>query len=258
MNEKKLMEIAVLAGEKMLSAGAETYRVEDTICRILKISNWKRTEAFVTMTGIIVTLEDSSKKTFTTIRRVRQCGTDLQTICRVNMISRQLCNKTISIHDAKLQLLQLHQEKRYSTAFLFGTVTASTFFFVILLGGSGLECILALGNGCIFAGMMLLQRKLAWKDIIRNLFAAMCISFFSMYFGNLVHFASEQIDIVVAGSIMPMVPGVAITNAIRDTLQGDYIAGMARAIEAIVIASSIAVGVGIGLFFFFSLMGGVV
>ena len=51
-------DIALLAGEIMLQNGAETYRVEDTITRILSISGFARTEAFVTITGIFVTLED--------------------------------------------------------------------------------------------------------------------------------------------------------------------------------------------------------
>ena len=46
---------------------------------------------------------------------------------------------------------------------------------------------------------------------------------------------------------MPAVPGTAITNAIRDTLRGDYNSGMARAVEAFVTALSIAIAVAIGL-----------
>ena len=55
------------------------------------------------------------------------------------------------------------------------------------------------------------------------------------------------LDVVISGSILPLVPGVAITNAIRDTLQGDYLSGGTRAIEAFVMATSIAIGIGLGL-----------
>ena len=54
-------------------------------------------------------------------------------------------------------------------------------------------------------------------------------------------------DTVIISSIMPMVPGVAITNAIRDTLRGDYISGGARALEAFVTAAAVAIGVGVGI-----------
>ena len=52
---------------------------------------------------------------------------------------------------------------------------------------------------------------------------------------------------MIISSIMPLVPGVAFTTAMRDTLNGDYAAGMARILEAIVVALAIAAGVGLGL-----------
>ena len=46
---------------------------------------------------------------------------------------------------------------------------------------------------------------------------------------------------------MPIVPGAAITTAVQDTLQGDYVAGGAKALEAFVSAAAIAVGVSFGM-----------
>ena len=46
---------------------------------------------------------------------------------------------------------------------------------------------------------------------------------------------------------MPLVPGVAITNAVFDTLHGDYLSGTARMLEAFVTAAAVAMGIGIGL-----------
>ena len=43
---------------------------------------------------------------------------------------------------------------------------------------------------------------------------------------------------------MPLVPGVAITNAIRDIMAGDFLSGTARVVEAVLIAVAIASGVG--------------
>ena len=66
-----------------------------------------------------------------------------------------------------------------------------------------------------------------------------------------------NLDTVVIGSIMPLVPGVAITNAVRDTLQGDYISGCARILEAFLKAASIALGVGVAFAVFGNgIMGG--
>ena len=62
------------------------------------------------------------------------------------------------------------------------------------------------------------------------------------------HFVPDaRIGISIVGLIMPAVPGTAITNAIRDTLRGDYNSGAARAIEAFVTALSVAIAVALGL-----------
>ena len=58
---------------------------------------------------------------------------------------------------------------------------------------------------------------------------------------------STNFDNIIIGSIMPMVPGVAITNAIRDTIEGNLLSGISRGVEAFFVAISIATGVAIAL-----------
>ncbi|KOC31220.1 threonine/serine exporter family protein, partial [Clostridium botulinum] len=60
-------------------------------------------------------------------------------------------------------------------------------------------------------------------------------------------------DKIIIGSIMLLVPGLVITNAIRDTLAGDLVSGISRTVEAFFIAVAIATGSGIiiKLWFYF-------
>ena len=57
---------------------------------------------------------------------------------------------------------------------------------------------------------------------------------------------------------MPLVPGVIFTTAIRDTLNGDYAAGLARIMEAVVVALAVAAGAGMGIALFNQVLGGAV
>lgn len=81
---------------------------------------------------------------------------------------------------------------------------------------------------------------------VRNVLSSAVISVVAGLMQAFV-FSTLSINLVIIGTIMPLVPGTAITNAIRDTLQGDYMSGGAKALEAFVIALSIALGVAIGL-----------
>ena len=49
-------------------------------------------------------------------------------------------------------------------------------------------------------------------------------------------------DIVTISSLMLLVPGLAITNAIRDSVSLDLVSGLVRASEAIINAAAIALG----------------
>ncbi|WP_410471151.1 threonine/serine exporter family protein, partial [Enterococcus faecium] len=42
---------------------------------------------------------------------------------------------------------------------------------------------------------------------------------------------------VIIGCVMPLVPGVQITNAIRDLLAGHYVSGVSRGTEAMMTAT---------------------
>ena len=46
---------------------------------------------------------------------------------------------------------------------------------------------------------------------------------------------------------MTLVPGVAITNSMRDVIAGDLMAGMVRGLEALLVALALALGTGVAL-----------
>jgi hypothetical protein len=58
----------------------------------------------------------------------------------------------------------------------------------------------------------------------------------------------HNLDIIIISALMPLFPGTAFTNGIRDTLKGDYVSGLAKIAEALVIAVSLGLGVALGLF----------
>lgn len=256
MNYKLLVDTAMLAGEIMLVGGAETYRVEDTMCRILKISGLEKTETFVTPTGIFLTLGDSNIDAITVVKRVDNRITNISNIYETNNVSRLLCEGKISLEEAYETLKSIRNIKHYGRLTNYICTMIAALSFTILLGGNWFSSIIAGLNGGLIVLVMLVTRKVKINTFIKNLLASILIAFNSMIF---LHYYGTgiQLDTLIGGSVMPLLPGVAITNAIRDTLQGDYMSGGARAIEAFVSATSIAGGIGIGIAIFSFLAGGI-
>lgn len=245
MDYKLLVDTAVLAGEIMLTSGAETYRVEDTIRRILKTSGFERCDVFAIPTGIMVTLADPKRETISITRRIGEKRTDLGNIYKVNEISRWYCNGDINLSQAFYDLKHL-SEIQYNNYLLTICMIVATAGFTLLLGGGWIECMMAAFNGIYIVISKSMNNKIKINTFVLNMVTVICIAFTSMMVQQKL-FQKINLEILIAGSCIPLLPGVAITNAIRDTLQGDYTSGTSRAIEAFVIAISVGVGIGVGL-----------
>ena len=90
------------------------------------------------------------------------------------------------------------------------------------------------------------------KDIFINMFstALLCLIASGMALLSSKFFPSIPLSpqFIIAGSIMTLVPGLTLTNAIRDLLHGDYVSACARFVGALTTSVSIAVGAIAGLY----------
>ena len=247
---KLLFSVTLLAGEILLASGAEIYRVEDTISRLLGISGYEGTASFVTPTCILMTLRDPSAETMTTLVRISERENNLARVAQVNTVARQLCAGTITLDAAQETLQKIKETKGYSEWITALLLVLLPVFFYLFFGGinvyAGLIC---LGTG----GWLALARKwLLRRSTVRffyDLISAAGVAFLASLLTHPLLIESSA-NLVIISSIMPLVPGVAITTAIRDILHGDYQSGTARAAEAFIIAAAVAVGVGVGLFLY--------
>lgn len=249
MNYELLVNTVVTAGEIMLSGGAETYRVEDTMNKMLKVSGLRVTETMVTTTCIYVTLSDKSINTITHIKRVNIRSINLEKIYAVNEVSRQFCSANISLEEAYEKLKEIRSRQGYNKKTLFISMIVTSAFFTVVYGGKQYDFLVGTFNGIVLGIVMYLFSKVSVNIFIKNMISGFLVTVSSVIFYNVIP-GSIHLTILLSGSITPLVPGVALTNAIRDTFQGDYMSGGARAIEAFVSAAAISVGVGIGLAIF--------
>lgn len=246
MNEKRLMETVALAGKIMLASGSEVYRVEETMRYMLQKSNYPVAEAVVLATGLFVTLDDPERETITISRRVPARSNNVNRICAVNEVSRRFCNDQISVNDAYAELKQIETSKVYNDKWKFIGMIGVSAFFAPIFGGSAMD---VLGSGLVGVCLALadcLVKKIKLNDFFTNAFCAFAIAIAATVIRKFCLPACSA-DVMIISAIMSLVPGVAFTTAIRDTLNGDYSAGSARMLEAIVVALAIAAGVGLGL-----------
>ncbi|NLJ78413.1 MAG: threonine/serine exporter family protein [Tissierellia bacterium] len=246
---RKLLLLAALAGRIMLRSGAETYRVEDTVERLCKSrKDIRYADAFATPTGIFISLEYRSEMMAYLIR-VKSIRTDLNRINLVNEFSRKFVNSNMSIDKGIEHLRYINQINIYNRwgKSIFGSLACA--FFSMLFGGVFVDFISSFMVSLIILTVISGIHRYKTPPFLSNFIGATLaavLSILSIYLG-----LGKNIDIIIIGSIMSMVPGVAITNAMRDTMSGDLVSGLSRGMEAIFSALAIAFGVGMVLNIYF-------
>lgn len=251
MDLNKLLKVSTLAGKIMLESGAETYRVEETIVRICTSFGAHTADSFVIPTGIMATVTFNDEVA-TLVKRITNRGVDLNKIDKINDLSRKLQHESMKITDFNAELLRISNSNRYSslTTLIFSAITAGCFS--IMFGGNLKDFFAATLIGACIKILVTICQKLDINEFFINSLGGALCALLAIIFMKLNIIAA--IDKAIIGSIMLLVPGLAITNAIRDTIAGDFLSGITKAAEAVLIAISIAVGTGAVLSFFMNLL----
>lgn len=246
---KKYADVAALAGRIMLESHAESYRVEDTVRRIMQLSGLNITEVVSTTTGLYMTLDDSNPEItpITQVRRITERGNHLRKIYHVNNVSRDLAAGVIDIDQAKVRL-EFIDDSEYNAYSKDIATILMVMAFVLILGGNWMEMVISIIAGFIVALSRLARELTGMNQFIYGIFATSITAFIIPIVISLTHHTLSS-DIIIISALMPLYPGTAFMNGIRDALKGDYNSGLARIADALVIAVSLAIGVAIGLFF---------
>jgi len=241
MDLNKLLNISTLAGKIMLESCAETYRVEETIVRIGLSFGVDDAESFVTPTGIITSLTKDST-TVTLVRRITSRGVDLNKIDLINNLSRQVQAQSMTIDELNTELINISQSDRYSAALTLFSSCAAAGCFALMFGGNIKDFFAAFIIGACIKIVSTICQKLDINSFFINSLGGGLCAILAIILMKLNICAN--LDKTIIGSIMLLVPGLTITNAIRDTIAGDLLSGITKAAEAFLVAISIAVGTG--------------
>ena len=243
-SDEEVLDLALMAGHILLENGAEIYRVEETIDRICGYYGVNSENAFVLSNGIFLTAGSARESFFAKVQHIPVSGTHLNKVAAVNQLSREIVEGKHTIQDAYRILEDIRTmpgKKRWMQTLASGVGSAA---FCIFFGGTFGDSLAAFAAGiCLYLYVLWLSVPHLSK-IVGNigggaLVTVVCCLLYLMGVG-------ENLNFMMIGTIMPLVPGVAFTNSIRDVADGDYISGSVRMLDALLVFFCIAIGVGIG------------
>jgi uncharacterized membrane protein YjjP (DUF1212 family) len=243
----EVMEICLLAGKIMLQSGAETYRVEDTMMRMAAAFGITETHSYVTPTGIIFSAEGFAP-TKTKLIRIVERSTDLKKVAMVNGISRQISSGSLSLEEALAQLKKIEkQNMTFPMKWQVAAASIASACFLIMFDGNWNDFIPAMISGGVgYLSFVSFHRFVPIK-FFSEFLASFMIGLLSLLFVKMG--AGHQLDKIIIGSVMPLVPGLLITNAVRDLMAGHFVSGLSKGAEAFLAAFAIGSGIAVVLTF---------
>jgi uncharacterized membrane protein YjjP (DUF1212 family) len=237
-----IVDLVLLAGQIILENGGETFRVEETMGRMALAAGAKTVDVFVVPQGIFCTIF-IGEQSQTRVLRIHRRGFNLAKVLEVNRISRQLADEVLTVEMAYEELLKVYRlPRRYPTwiRLLAGGIASAAFCY--LLGARSFSVLLAGITGLLIMFVMEFLQK---REVLG--FIALAIAGFIAAVVNLAAkliWPGMEFNLTVIGSLMILVPGLAITTSVRDALFEDLISAAIRGVEAFGVALSIASGVG--------------
>jgi len=240
MLPEQLLTCALDIGEQMLVSGAEIGRVEDSIRHICSAYGCGRTDVFTITSSIVVSIEDADRKFYTQTRRITATRTDLTRLDKLNALSRRICDAKPGYDRVQEQLQAICSGKSYP---LWLEALASALIagsFAVFFGGSWMDGLVsaALGFSLRYITWLLQQARL--NQIFTNVVASflLCFSAICLTRAGVGH----DVNMIIIGGIMLLIPGIALTNSLRDMISGDIMSGMLRFFDAVLVAAAIAAG----------------
>ena len=251
--QRLIVSRALDVGERMLLCGGEVSRVEDTIYRILKSYGASRVEVFTILSFISLTAVFDAEQVYTENRRVSivAYSNDFARLDQLNSLSREICQTTPGLDELTERLAAIDlppRKKQFRELYAMVGYLLSGGAFALFFGGSPLD---ALGAGVCCLAVWFLN----WffrRSALQRLFHAFLISFIAgalCYLVILLGLGEHPGQLMMA-VIMVLIPGIAMTNAMREMLISDTISGILRLVESLLIASAVAFGFALAMFVF--------
>ena len=243
-----LLDTCLTAGELMIEGGSEMYRVEDTMLRIAKSAGEPDPRVFVVPTGVFMSLDHGN---YCQSILVHERNINLELVDRINSLSRAFADKKITLQEVKREVDKIAHGGFPTFPLWLQTIGAAVLSATLM--------VMFMNNydwvdfpGAAFVGAIGFLSFYYFKrftnvKFLAELVAALVMTVVAAGLVNL--FPKMIIDNILTGALMPLVPGLALTNALRDLFKGDILSGMAKICEALLTAFALGGGVGIVLKF---------
>lgn len=237
-----IIELNRIIATKLIECGDEVNRVEEIINDIIISEGFKEPNVFGISTGLFYSFKDD-KQIYTDVIRINKRGTNLKDIIIYTDIANKIINKEITIQNAIENIKNIKSKKHPIIKIL--SAGLSTGFFSLLYGGNKIDFSIAFICGLVIQMITMTFKRTNIFHFLNSLICSFITTIIAIISIRVLN--KGNLNNIVIGSIMLILPGLTLTNSIKDVLMGNLVAGTSRLSEAFFIALAISIGVVIAI-----------
>ena len=238
---RRIMDFIMAAGQTLLENGAEVFRVEQTMEIMARSFHLREFHVYVLTNGIFASAGTAE---ISEVRNVPSRTTHLSRVAAVNALSREIAEGNMTLDEAESRLVLARRIPFPKDWVQLVSGMFGAFCFALIFGGTLRSALAAALAGFLASGYLLLCGRHDLPGGFCKISCAALITLTCILGCSLLGTSASH---AIIGSLMILTPGIAFTMGIRDFVQGDYLSGTIRMIDALLIAASIAIGTGLVL-----------
>lgn len=227
-------------GEAMLKCGADVHTVEQLLIRLGRAYGAVRMNVLVITAAILATVTYPGNRELTFSRRVEgEGGTDFARLEALNALCHDCIAAPMTAAELSQRLDVVRAMRPSPWSFYLGGVLSSGGF-AVFFGGNVLDGLVAALFALLACAAIRHLKTFTPNTIVFNFGTSLLVGIAIAAVAAVTQLVN--VNMVVIGVIMLLIPGLAMTNATRDMLSGDTISGVMRFVESLLWATALALG----------------
>lgn len=245
MNYDRLVNTTADIGDLLIANGAEISRAEESMRRIFYAYGVKRSDVFAIPTFISVSASAPDGRPITAIRRIPVRQVNMNRVDQANNLCRRVCRGKPELDAVNREVRRIGSMPTVPFLLQIAAYAFVAAAFTLFYGGNAADALVAFLCGAVIKPVWRLLEHFHVNQFFLYIAASFVPAAIALMFA---HFnVALNYDKIVIGALMNLVPGIAITDFMRDIIAGDMIAGILRFTESFLVAAAIAIGAGIAL-----------
>lgn len=227
-------------GESMLAAGADVSLVEEEVQKMVFAAGAEKADIFALSSLIIASMTTPDGRVYSENRRfARGVNTDFEKLEDLHQLSVEYCAGKLSAPEMQRRRDAVTKRPLPNLMLYVGAVL-STAGFAVFFGGTLLDGIVS----ALFAVIICLMLEYVKPHLVNeNVFLFLAAFVSGLGIAGVAKVVPElNMGMTIVGTIMILIPGIAVTNSARDMLSGDVITGIVGLVQALIASTVLAVG----------------